>query len=473
MRLETTGAPRRGADWVCDEIAGSGKGKRGLAQWRALFAFLAAALIGTACAGPAQAIPAFARQTGQECSACHTTIPQLTDFGRQFKMNGYTMVVNPKVMNRFTALFIGGFTHTATAQDQPPLTNSDKTNNLLSLDQVSLLFGGKIANDLGAFAQVTYDPNGKVLSWDNLDVRYARSGKLFGADATYGLSLNNNPTVQDVWATAPAWGFPAFDSAAGPQFSPPTTLLQGTLAQQVLGLTGYAMFNGRLYAEFGAYGGLPEKTASMLGVGGSGFKVTGAAPYGRIAYTTALDKKNSIMVGALAMAADLAPTDPTAEGKDRYVDFGLDSQYDYAGDGYGLTFTARDIYEWQTSSGASPESGAANPQNHLNAIDLTATYSRAVWAVTGALSNVTGSTDSGLYGSNSATNSPNSTAVSLEFDYSPWMDGGPSWDPHGNVKFGAKYTHYLKLYGGTTDFDGSGHNASGNDMLYLYTVLAF
>ena len=40
----------------------------------------------------ARAIPAFATQTGQPCTACHIGAygPQLTAFGRAFKIGGYT-----------------------------------------------------------------------------------------------------------------------------------------------------------------------------------------------------------------------------------------------------------------------------------------------------------------------------------------------------------------------------------------------
>src|SRR5215472_9313114 len=41
-------------------------------------------------ADPARAVPSFARQTGQPCGACHTDFPQLTPFGRSFKLRGYT-----------------------------------------------------------------------------------------------------------------------------------------------------------------------------------------------------------------------------------------------------------------------------------------------------------------------------------------------------------------------------------------------
>ena len=35
----------------------------------------------------ANAVPSFARQTGMNCVACHTSFPELTPFGREFKLN--------------------------------------------------------------------------------------------------------------------------------------------------------------------------------------------------------------------------------------------------------------------------------------------------------------------------------------------------------------------------------------------------
>src|SRR5215475_2490292 len=39
------------------------------------------------------AVPSFAEQTGQRCSMCHVggLGPQLTPFGRRFKLGGYTL----------------------------------------------------------------------------------------------------------------------------------------------------------------------------------------------------------------------------------------------------------------------------------------------------------------------------------------------------------------------------------------------
>jgi hypothetical protein len=43
------------------------------------------------------AVPSFARQTGLACVACHTEFPELNSFGRQFKLNGYTMTSIPTI----------------------------------------------------------------------------------------------------------------------------------------------------------------------------------------------------------------------------------------------------------------------------------------------------------------------------------------------------------------------------------------
>jgi len=41
----------------------------------------------------AHALPAYARQTGQNCIACHAggQFPELTPYGRLFKLTGYTI----------------------------------------------------------------------------------------------------------------------------------------------------------------------------------------------------------------------------------------------------------------------------------------------------------------------------------------------------------------------------------------------
>src|ERR1700731_1346760 len=48
----------------------------------------------------AYAVPSFARQTGLSCNVCHSNPPELTAFGRAFKLKGYVltdMTANDKV----------------------------------------------------------------------------------------------------------------------------------------------------------------------------------------------------------------------------------------------------------------------------------------------------------------------------------------------------------------------------------------
>ena len=55
----------------------------------ALFVLIVLALI-PVCS---RALPVFARQTGQNCVACHAggQFPELTPYGRLFKLTGYTL----------------------------------------------------------------------------------------------------------------------------------------------------------------------------------------------------------------------------------------------------------------------------------------------------------------------------------------------------------------------------------------------
>src|SRR6185503_14577565 len=69
-------------------------------KWtRMLFALAAilSSLIGMFATQPAYAVPSFGRQTGFACEACHTAFPELTPFGRRFKLNGYVLDNLPQV----------------------------------------------------------------------------------------------------------------------------------------------------------------------------------------------------------------------------------------------------------------------------------------------------------------------------------------------------------------------------------------
>src|ERR1051326_1864779 len=110
------------------------------------YGFKMALLVGAAgllASGQAQAVPAFAVQTAQPCSACHVGGfgPQLTPFGRQFKLEAYTMRAGDTFTLPVSAMAVASFVHTQADQDEPPAPHYS-TNDNATIDQVSLFLAG-------------------------------------------------------------------------------------------------------------------------------------------------------------------------------------------------------------------------------------------------------------------------------------------------------------------------------------------
>ena len=64
----------------------------------------------------ASALPSFARQTGQQCAACHNGFPELTPYGRLFKLNGYTFGGGQSNLPPHAIIYVTDYTHTQTSQ---------------------------------------------------------------------------------------------------------------------------------------------------------------------------------------------------------------------------------------------------------------------------------------------------------------------------------------------------------------------
>src|SRR5947209_9611458 len=212
---------------------------------------------------PASAVPSFADQTGQQCVSCHVGGfgPQLTPVGREFKLRGYTLRTKSSIP--VAAMAVASYVTTKRAQDEPPAPGFSRNNNF-AFDQGSIFLAGGIGDHLGGFAQVTYDGVAKHWSWDNLDLRAVGMGKIGGKDLVYGLSLNNNPTLEDPWNTLPAWGFPFTDSALAPAPAA-APLIDGALAQNVIGASAYGWYDSSLYVEAGGYTSPSRRTLRFVG----------------------------------------------------------------------------------------------------------------------------------------------------------------------------------------------------------------
>lgn len=418
---------------------------------------------------PVQAVPAFTDQTGQPCQACHVGGfgPQLTPFGREFKLEGYTL--RTKASLPLSAMAVASYDHTK--KNQAPPLDGIQPNDNVPFDQGSIFLAGGVGNHFGGFAQLTYDGIGKSWAWDNLDVRAVTRGKLFGADTVFGLTLNNSPTVQDAWNTTPAWAFPytGSDALPGPAAPP---LIDDALAQNTLGLSAYAWIGQKFYAEVGAYTSPAAGTLSWLGADPADpGNVHGLAPYGRLAWQQQAGG-GTLEIGVFALKAQIDPGRDTTSGfTDHYSDLGLDASWQKSLGRDTLSAEGRYIHEAKEleascalgmiGDGSTP--ACANVRLNEWRGDVSYHWHGKLGATLGAFW-ITGDRNSDLDQGNAA--SPDSNGVIAQLDYSPWGDGKGPLGKRMNLQLGVQYTAYGK-------FDGASASASDNNSLRLYSWLAF
>src|ERR1035437_10856568 len=166
----------------------------------------------------AQALPSYARQTQMSCTACHTSFPELNSFGRQFKANGYTLTTTSTIsdqsgdtlklrtrLNLLNNLPLSVMVQSSFSRVAKDVVGQQNNSGQFP-QQLSLFFAGQITPHIGSFIQMTYaDGN---FGMDNADIRYANTTSFGTNSLLYGLTLNNNPSSQDLWNTSPAWRFP-------------------------------------------------------------------------------------------------------------------------------------------------------------------------------------------------------------------------------------------------------------------------
>ena len=429
--------------------------------------------LGLIATTPAMAVPSFAAQTGRPCEACHVggLGPQLTPFGRTFKLHGYT--ARAVSFNVPLAGFIeNSYVHTQNAQS-PAAAPSFGSNDNVAIDQISLFLAGGVGSHFGAFIQSTYDGIAKSFSWDNLDVRAVTPAHVLGKDMLLGLSLNNNPTVQDPFNTLPAWGFPYAGSSLAP--TPAAGPILGGLAQTSLGLTAYAWIDSSLYAEFGAYrspgaGFLTHAGADPAAPG----KIDGEAPYARIAYNKTFGDQN-LEVGAFWMNANLFPgRDQTTGFTDHYTDIGIDSSWQYfAARKDVFTVNARYVHEHQKLDASRALGLAASSSDSLDQVTLDASYYwRSKIGATAQLFDTWGSADALLYTAN-RVHRPDSSGVMFQLDATPFGDGRSPFGQRFNLRVGVQYTAYFSFNGADGNFDSAGRNASDNNTLRVFSWIYF
>ncbi|RDS81947.1 cytochrome C [Dyella psychrodurans] len=285
-----------------------------------VYLWLAVAVLLLFASTGAQAIPAYARQTGNACADCHAGSygPALTPFGMRFKLNGYTDTDSNGFKIPVAAQITGTRNVPAKGQSSNLLTEAD------------IYLAGRVTDNIGGYVKIATDNNGNdkfSTKLSDVDLRFvAKDVNLGSKQATFGVSVNNNPGFQDAVS----------DLFASTQLGPPGvtgTLLNpsspNTLADRVIGATVYGVYDSDWYGEVGTYTALPLSEQSNLGYAQSGdpgkLSDTG---YFRFAYMKDLKKQFfSAGIVALTTKRQLPRTGPTED----LTDLGYDLTYQFIG----------------------------------------------------------------------------------------------------------------------------------------------
>lgn len=413
--------------------------------------------------GIAHAVPSFARQTHLDCMTCHVSWPELTPTGRQFKLNGYTLG------DQLSLPFAGMLqvSRTSTLSVDPRDTDNFQKDRDITLQQASIFMAGKFAEHAGAFSQWSYDGIAHHSSIDNVDIRYANRVGENDRELIYGLTLHNNPMVQDVYNTGPTWGFPFASSPVA--VTPNAATAIESLGQQVAGLGVYGLWRNTLYGELSAYR-TADGAFSVLRAGtdtASDAALRGYNPYWRLALQHEWkDGMHSAMVGAYGLTVDRYHDNTMQSGPvDRFADTGIDAQYQYLTDRHRISLQLNYIRERQHWDGT-PQS---NPADTLHTFRAKATYYyQKKYGITLGYFSTAGDSDDILYNTGnpvtgSARGSPDTSGFVWELNYLPRR----------NIRFTLQYTAYNKFNGASTNYDGFGRNARDNNTLFLLTWLMF
>jgi len=410
-------------------------------------------------AQPARAIPPFARQTGMACEACHTIPPELTAFGRRFKLNGYVLTTRPPLVNdiddyKRNTLWLTdlpgiavlaqiGYDHydRAPPDSKQPYPAKAQSDSYQFPDQFSLAYAGAVSDHVGAWLQLTYNGVSGSVGVDNIDIRY--SDHTLTNDWVWGVTANNYVTFQDVWNGTGSYTIPVFNTVtlwssgvAGTGLNTPKISQLGP--GNVGGVGAYVFYKDSLYAELSAYhsavSGSAVPTVDSQTLANHGV-VDRFAPYGRIAYEYNWGY-HSLEVGATGMYIDWIPnagyvppgfssggvnSQPFNSGANiRYTDLGFDWQYQYNGQHDIFSFLGHFTHERQSNSQELVSLTASNHGDTLQQTIITAEYYRnRHFGGLVSFARTTGSTDQIL---NGGTGSPASQYEVFELDYIPWLN---------------------------------------------------
>jgi hypothetical protein len=423
-----------------------------------------------------RAVPAYSRQTGMACSACHYQFPQLTPFGRLFKLNGYTLTglqtigqpgdsaAGTESLKLLPIPGLAAMVVSSLTQLNKPLPGTQNGSTALP-QQFSIFAAGAVSSKIGIFSQFTYAARDGSFGIDNIDIRFADHSTVSDRPLIYGLTLHNNPTVQDVWNTVPSWAFPFMSSSSAPS-SIASTLIDGGLSQQVVGLGAYSLFDNLLYTEITTYRSSPQGFAMPLDSTARNI-ASGVIPYWRVALQHE-SPATSLMLGTFGFDAHIYP-EGVSGLRNHYTDVAVDGQVEQRQGTATWIGRASFIHERQQLVATQTAGGADNIEQTLSTARASVAYLPSFrYSFTLGYSQTTGTTDATLYApgvvTGSRTGSPTTGSAIGEINYNAWQ----------NARVGLQYVAYNRFNGSMAAYDVTGgRRGSDNNTLYAYMWLAF
>ena len=426
----------------------------------------------------AYALPSFARQTGQRCAACHVggNWPQLTPWGRFFKLAGYTAGKAAVDKEGFHYVPLGvmgnvGMTWAAQPNDAQGNVVVDH-NGAPQAYEFSAELGTKLSNWAGVFAE--YGVGNSFPGWKGasgpIDIRATHFFHPGNSELLVGIDSNNDPGLQDVWNTVPSWGYPFYGSPQAP--GAPASPMIASLAQETGSIGVYALFDRQFYLEVSMYrvgngfyrfmnGGTSFATGAQY--------LKGFNPYWR-AYWSKEHGASNWEIGTFGMHSQVYPDSGAPSGPtDVFADTGFDTQYQYLGDRGKLTLRGSYIYEKQTWNGSYPAEAVSNAKGNLKTLNTSASFAvKDAWTFTGGYFFSNGSNNAALFGITDAAGNvlsakPNTTGYQLEVDRTLTQ----------NIVVSAQYAGFTKFNALSSNIDGLGRKPSDNNTLWVSLFFAF
>lgn len=230
-----------------------------------------------------------------------------------------------------------------------------------------------------------------------------------------------------------------------------------------MGLGGYTLLGKLVYGELTVYRSAFQGATAPSSATGA---IHGVAPYWRLAVQKEWEHRY-LMVGTFGLHTSLFP-DVLSGPRNTFSDVGLDAQFETRAGPGNLVARGSWIRESQTLDATFAAGGSANAKNTVKTFRLNASYyPTQVIGFTGGYFQTVGTADTVLYApgpvTGSANGDPKTNGVIGEVDFNPWE----------NTRLGVQYIRYGSFNGLSSNYDGSGRNASGNNTLFLFFWVAF